>query len=350
MSTSRVPILLPCHGGSAQGVRADDVAAALETSGLAELVGDIEAIVAAAREGREVIALDGCSASCQARLLDAREVKTLRTLNLTDGPQSGEEVARSSSVEELEAASGPVKRSRRAMMVLPGELSSRSTHSHEDYLLALDMLTSPVVECGALVDAPTFAAHVAHMLGVSRPAAGEMLGRLADAGYIRRGPHKDVLFTPEGRTAADAALRKQRILERFAFDTLGYGLDECYEQARGIAPSFTGDAPERVWAALGRPDRCPHGWPTDPERARQEARGLVSLAAAPPSTPVKVERVDETSRDRLRALLDSGVSPGGQLADVTVNEAAELVTFAGRGGRRSSISLALAGAVLVRAA
>jgi hypothetical protein len=48
--------------------------------------------------------------------------------------------------------------------------------------------------------------------------------------------------------------------------------------------------------------------------------------------------------------LYSGVSPGRRLAEVTVNEAAEMVTFAGRGGRRSSISLALAGAVLVRAA
>ena len=349
MNDARIPILLPCHGGSALGVRADDVAADLASRGLAEVVEDIEEIVAAARQGREVLALDGCAANCQARLLDARGVSTLRTLNLTDGDHASDTVASSSSVAELEAASTPVKRSRRANTTATGELSTRSSHSFEDYLLALDMLTSPVVECGALVDAPTVAAHVAQILGVSRPAAGEMLGRLQEAGYVRRGAHKDLLFTPEGRTEADAALRKQRILERFAVDTLGYELDDCYEQAREIAAGFGPAAVDRVWTALGKPDRCPHGWPIDPGRAREQARGLLALAAVPPATAVSVERVDESNRDRLRALLESSISPGAHLDDVTVNEAAEMVSFE-TDGHRATISLALASAVLVRAA
>ena len=343
MSKTAAPILLPCHGGSVRGLRAEEVAAGLAERGLAESVGDIETIVAAARDGREVIALDGCAASCQARLLDARGVQTLRALNL-----STESVADSSSVEEIEAATTPHKRSRRAPAVPAGELSGRGAHSLDDYLLALDMLTSPVVECGALVDAPTFAAHVAHILGVSRPAAGEMLGRLEEGGYVQRGEFKDLLLTAEGRAAADGALRKQRVLECFVVDTLGYGLDECYEQAREIASGFDAEAAERVWKAVGKPASCPHGWPLDSERARHEARGLLALGAVPPATPVCVERLDESNRDRLRVLMDAGIAPGSRLSDVTVNTHAEMVAFADGDGERRSISLGLAGAVLVR--
>ena len=320
----RAPILLPCHGTSSRGVHADDVAATLAARGLVQVVEDIEEIVAAAREGREVIALDGCAASCQARLLDARGVQTLRGLSLDDERERTESVSSASSVAELEAASGPVRRSRRA---------------------------APVVECGAVADAPTVAAHVAQVLGVSRPAAGEMLGRLRQAGFVRRGVHKDVLLTSEGRAAADAALRRQRILERFAADTLGYGFDECYERAREIAEGFTDESLERVWAVLGRPDSCPHGWPIDAELGRQQSRGLLALSSVSPGDVVGVERIDETSRERVRALLDAGVSPGEQLSEVAVNASAEMVSFApAEGGERRSISLTLAGSALVRAA
>jgi DtxR family transcriptional regulator, Mn-dependent transcriptional regulator len=345
--SERPPIVLPCHG-VARGVDADDIASTLEARGLAEVVDDIEQIVAEARNGRAVIALDGCAVSCQARLLDARGVPALKALNLA--PDSGQEaVAAASSVAELEAAAAPPKRSRRAMQADAGQLSARGAHTLDDYLLALDTLTSPVVECGAVADAPTVAAHVAQLLGVSRPAGTEMIGRLEEAGFVRRGEHRDVLLTPEGRAAADSALRRQRILECFVTQTLGYGLEECYERAREIASGFGDEALERVWASLGSPERCPHGWPVDPQLARHEARRLFALSAAPSGAMVEVERLDETSPERLRALLDAGLSPGVRIGEVAVNTPAEMVTFVA-GGERRSISLTLAGNALVRAA
>jgi DtxR family Mn-dependent transcriptional regulator len=349
VSTALRPILLPCHGASRLGVEAAAIAERLESQGLAEIVEDIEQIVAAAREGREVIALDACGASCQARLLDARGIATLRALNLSDDTAAGHDVGDATSVGELEAATSPVKRTRRSLPVQTGELSSRRSHSHEDYLLALDTLTSPVVECGAIVDAPTLSAHVAQILGISRPAAGETLARLEDEGFIRRGVHKDVLLTVEGRAQADRILRKQRILECFAAQTLGYTIDECFERAREIAPGFDEEALGRVWRALGSPDRCPHGWPIDPERSRRETRGLFALSSATGPGDLAVERLDETSRDRLRALLAAGVEPGGSLGNVSVNMPAGMVEFLTAGEPRA-ISLVLAGSVLVRAA
>jgi DtxR family Mn-dependent transcriptional regulator len=343
-AVNELPIVLPCHGTSSLGDRADDVASDLAARGLAEVVEDIEELVAAAREGRAVIALDACSASCQARLLDARGVQTLRSLTLSERGAGEPEVG---SVQELQAATTPVKHTRRSLHVPASELSARRMHSLDDYLLALDTLTSPVVECGAVADAPTLAAHVAHSLGVSRPAAGEMLARLEDAGFVRRGAHKDVLLTVAGRAEADRILRKQRILECFVTETLRYPVAECYERAREISSGFGEDAVERMWEALDRPARCPHGWAIDPAIARAEGRELVALSAVSPGSDAMVARLDETSADRLRALIGSGVEPGSELTGVTVHRAADTVAFAA-GGRRRSISTALATSVLVR--
>jgi DtxR family Mn-dependent transcriptional regulator len=348
MADAMRPILLPCHGASSRGVEAADVASRLAGHGLVEVVEDIEQIVAAARTGREVIALDACAASCQARLLDARGVATLRTLALSDERPAGSDVGDATSVGELEAATSLPKRTRRAMSIPTGELSGRRSHSHEDYLLALDTLTSPVVECGAIVDSPTLAAHVAQILGISRPAAGETLARLEEEGFIRRGVHKDVLLTVSGRREADRILRKQRILECFAVETLGYPVDECFERAREISLGFAEETLGRVWAALGHPARCPHGWPVDPTRSRIETRGLFALSAAHADANVTVERLDEMSGERLRALLEAGIEPGRSLRAVSVNPAAGMVGFAAA-SEQGAISLLLAGSVLVRA-
>ena len=340
-----VPLLLPCHGTAGNGARAEDVARDLEGRGLAEVVEDIEAIVAATRAGREVLALDGCAASCQARLLDAHGLRTLRALNLSDPPATGELVD-AASVDALEAAATPVRRTRRAPGVAPRAGTHRN-HTLDDYVLAVDALTSPVVECGTVADAPTLAAHVAQILGVSRAAAGEMVARLEDERLVKRGAHKDVLLTPEGRAAADRLLRGQRILECFVVATLGYEVADCHDRARELAPGFDDDALDRVWHALGRPGRCPHGRPVDAAEARRTARELRALSAVPSGASVTVDRLEEGNRDRLSALADACVEPGRVLADVRISAAAGMVSFA-VDGRKRAISTGLAGAVLVR--
>lgn len=335
-----VPVLLPCHGTAASGARAEDVARDLQGRGLAEVVEDIEQVVAATRAGREVLALDGCAASCQARLLDAHGLRTLRGLNLS------EPLDEPDSVDALEAAAAPVRRTRRPPGVAP-HTAGRRNHTLDDYLLAVDALTSPVVECGAVADAPTLTAHVAQILGVSRAAAGEMVARLEEEGLVQRAAHKDVLLTAEGRVAADRVLRAQRILECFVVTTLGYEVADCHDRARELAPGFGAEALDRVWEALGRPDRCPHGRPIDAEEARRSARELLALAAVKPGGEVTVDRLEEGNRERLQALADAGVRPGRVLADVSVNAAAGMVSFT-VDGRDRAISSSLAGSVLVR--
>lgn len=52
---ANVPVLLPCHGVAANGARVEGVARDLESRGLAEVIDDIEQVVAATRAGREVL-------------------------------------------------------------------------------------------------------------------------------------------------------------------------------------------------------------------------------------------------------------------------------------------------------
>ena len=321
MSGRVVPLVVPCHGVTDEGVRVADTAREMEGRGLVEVADDFDAIMAAARSGRAVVALDGCAAGCQARWLDAQGVRSTGTAAAPRRPR-------------------PLSR-----VVSPAQ--AHRTNSLDDYLLAVDALTAPVVECGAVVDAPTLAAHIAQILGVSRPAAGEMIGRLEKEGLVFRGERKEVLLTPSGRRAADVLLRRQRILERFVVETLGYDVADCYEEARGIAPGFDEDALERLWLALGRPDRCPHGRPIDAEEARRTARDLIALSATQPGATVRVDRLEEGNRERLQALDDAGIRPGSVLTDVEVHSAADLVSFTADDGREA-ISVSLAGSVLVR--
>ncbi|MGB8349296.1 MAG: iron dependent repressor, metal binding and dimerization domain protein [Gaiella sp.] len=335
MADRDVPLVVPCHGVTDEGVRVGDAAREMEGRGLVDVVDDLDAIMAAARSGRAIVALDGCAAGCQARWLDAQGVRSTSTLKLEPAGAGGPRTA-----------AMPQRRARRLPPVAPPAHPNR-TNSLDDYLLAVDALTAPVVACGAVVDAPTLAAHVAQILGVSRPAAGEMIGRLEKEGLVFRGERKEVLLTPSGRTAADVLLRRQRILEHFVVETLGYDLADCHEEARGLAPGFDEDALERLWLALGKPDRCPHGRPIDAEEARRTARKLIALSAAQPGSTVHVDRLDEGNRERLRALGDAGIRPGSVLSDIEVHDAAELVSFTGDDGREA-ISVSLAGSVLVR--
>src|SRR4029453_12384372 len=110
---------------------------------------------------------------------------------------------------------------------------------------------------------PTLAVRVADMLSVSRASAGEMLKRLEAEGLVERGEHKEAILTAPGRAQAERVVRRHRIIERLLTDFMGYTPAEAHEQADLLGNTFTDDMVERIEAQLGKPDRCPHGWPVD---------------------------------------------------------------------------------------
>src|ERR671916_1285957 len=156
-------------------------------------------------------------------------------------------------------------------------------HSIEDYIETIYFLAFPVGEYRPVAKgAPTLAVRVADMLGVSRASAGEMLKRLEAEGLVERGEQKEAILTDTGIQRAEKVVRKHRIIERLLTDFMGYTPAEAHVYADDLGDTFTDDMVERIAARLGNPDRCPHGWPVDPEFEQSENRELVPLSDLEP--------------------------------------------------------------------
>src|ERR671939_735931 len=131
-------------------------------------------------------------------------------------------------------------------------------HSVDEYLETIYFLAFPIGEYRPQsTGAPTLAARVAEMLGVSRASAGEMLKRLEGEGLIERGERKEALLTESGRERAERVVRKHRIIERFLTDFMGYTAAEAHVQADKLGDTFTDEMIDRIDARLGHPERCP---------------------------------------------------------------------------------------------
>src|SRR6059058_6494011 len=152
-------------------------------------------------------------------------------------------------------------------------------HSVDEYLETIYFLAFPIGEYTPRGSgSPPLASRVAEMLGVSRASAGEMLKRLEADGLIERGERKEALLTGPGRERAEGVVRKHRIIERLLTDFMGYTGAEAHVHADDLGDTFTDDMVERIEEKLGHPDRCPHGWPVDPEVEQAENRELTPLS------------------------------------------------------------------------
>src|SRR6266511_2013222 len=151
-------------------------------------------------------------------------------------------------------------------------------HSVDEYLETIYFLAFPIGEYMPNTGrSPTLASRVAEMLGVSRASAGEMLKRLEAEGLIERGEKKEALLTETGRERAERVVRKHRIIERLLTDFMGYTGAEAHERAD----------------QLGHPERCPHGWPIDPDFEQEENASLAALATLKPGTRATIVRMAE---------------------------------------------------------
>ena len=151
------------------------------------------------------------------------------------------------------------------------------------------------------------------MLGVSRASAGEMLKRLEGEGLIERGEHKEALLTATGRKRAERVVRKHRIIERLLTDFMGYTPAEAHVQADLLGDTFTDDMVERIEERLGNPDRCPHGWPVDPEAEQAENRDLAALSELDAGARATIVRLAEHDGELLHWFYDEGFVPGTKL-------------------------------------
>ena len=190
-------------------------------------------------------------------------------------------------------------------------MAQATRHSVDEYLETIYFLAFPIGEYRPYpVGSPTLAARVAEMLGVSRPSAGEMLKRLEAEGLIERGERKEALLTEAGRARAEKVVRKHRIIERLLTDFMGYTAAEAHVHADELGDTFTDDMVERIRTRLGDPERCPHGWPVEPDVELAENSELEPLSALPPGARATIVRLAEHDGDLLHWFYDEGLVPG----------------------------------------
>ena len=183
-------------------------------------------------------------------------------------------------------------------------------HSVDEYLETIYFLAFPIGEYRPSTGSTAIASRVAEMLGVSRASAGEMLKRLESDGLVERGEQKEAILTEIGTERAKRVVRKHRIIERFLTDFMGYTAAESHVHADELGDTFTDEMIERINERLGRPDRCPHGWPVEPEVEQAENAELVTLAELDPGQPATIVRLAEHDGDLLHWFYDEGLAPG----------------------------------------
>ena len=225
-----------------------------------------------------------------------------------------------------------------------------SRHSVDDYLETIYFLAFPIGEYSPKgAGSPPLASRVAEMLGVSRASAGEMLKRLEAEGLIERGARKEALLTERGRERAERVVRKHRLIERLLTDFMGYTGAEAHVHADALGDTFTDEMIDRIDEKLGHPDRCPHGWPVDPEVEQRENAELVALAELEPGSQAEIVRLAEHDGELLHWFYDQGLVPGTSIVLRAAEPAADQFTVV-VGGAEKTMGEKAAQGLYVRAA
>jgi DtxR family transcriptional regulator, Mn-dependent transcriptional regulator len=209
-------------------------------------------------------------------------------------------------------------------------------HSIDEYLETIYFLAFPIGEYRPQgTGSPPLASRVAEMLGVSRASAGEMLKRLETEGLVERGERKEAILTATGRERAEKVVRKHRIIERLLTDFMGYTAAEAHVHADELGDTFSDDMVARIDERLGHPDRCPHGWPVDPDVEQAENHDLAPLSALEPGARATIVRLAEHDGDLLHWFYDQGLVPGREIEVRDAQPAAGQVTVRLNGDERA---------------
>ena len=181
---------------------------------------------------------------------------------------------------------------------------------------------------------PLRSARLADWLGVSRPTVTVALRRMARDGMVRMNAHKEIELTARGRRAAEAIVRRHRIMERWLTDGLGLDWVTADAEAARLEHAVSEVVERRLYEVLGRPRTCPHGNPIPghSEAAPREVR-LATLRAGAAASISRVSEVAEREAPLLLAYLhERKLTPGRAIKVLEVDDVARTlrVRAAGR--------------------
>jgi DtxR family Mn-dependent transcriptional regulator len=215
------------------------------------------------------------------------------------------------------------------------------TQSIQDYLKNIFELTEE--------GSPASTNDLAARLGIAPASVTGMVQKLASAEppLVNYRRHHGVTLTSEGERAALEVLRHHRLLETWLVQSLGYTWDEVHEEACRLEHVISEDFEARMAAALGYPERDPHGDPipdADLVMPSDETRPLASLRQAQKAV---VLRVNDEDPALLRHLDELGLVPGAQLEIMTYSLFDNNLTISVVGRPSTVVGLAITSKIFV---
>ena len=95
---------------------------------------------------------------------------------------------------------------------------------------------------------------------------------------------------------------------------MGYTAGESHVHADELGDTFTDEMIERINEPTRPPDRCPHGWPVEPEVEQAENNELVPLGDLDLGRDAEIVRLAEHDGDLLHWFYEEGLVPGTRVS------------------------------------
>lgn len=218
-------------------------------------------------------------------------------------------------------------------------LAEMASITVENYLKHILLLTDDerLVPMGAL----------AASLSVVPGTVTTMVKSLAGEGLVEHWPRHGVRLTDRGRRLALGIIRRHRLVETFLVNVLKMDWASVHAEAEQLEHAISDDVLDRLDALLGYPTTDPHGDPIPSALGKLSSQIYSTLATCVVDKPLRIVRVTEQTAEFLQFAEQNGLLPGAIVRVSDRNLAAGLVTLKNQSNRKSALSLAAAGKILV---
>jgi DtxR family Mn-dependent transcriptional regulator len=192
-------------------------------------------------------------------------------------------------------------------------MSESLTDSIQDYLKIIYELTVSGEAASTTA--------LAERLGIAPGSVTGMLQKLSSVrpALVSYQKYQGVTLTDAGRRAALKVIRHHRLIEAWLVQSLGYAWDEVHNEAERLEHVISEDFEMRIAAALGHPQRDPHGEPIPSVELVMPVDESIPLSALQPDQQAVVRRVHARDQALLRHLEELGLMPGTRMKVLEVS-------------------------------
>ncbi len=210
-------------------------------------------------------------------------------------------------------------------------MSESITDSIQDYLKLIYELT----ESGETASTTALAAR----LGIAPASVTGMVQKLSTIkpALVSYKKHQGVTLTAAGKRAALEVIRHHRLIEAWLVQTLGYSWDEVHNEADKLEHAISEEFEMRIAAALGDPDRDPHGEPIPSAALIMPKDNSISLSSLQPEQEATIRRVHAQDVALLRHLEELGLIPGARVKALEVSHFDQVMKLQVRGQKEASV-------------